>query len=198
MFAAKDRPPQGTTVSSGPAGLAAPARVNNNLPRESQMPPFPLHRSKPLAKASVFNRLRTLLAARKLQHLYFHASPHSLKNGQNITPAFPITPALSPRSCAQEKESTPLFSCAHALFGKTTGGRGEGRKSQVGRKPAPLYLNHEEDDPNASGAKCCLPPETGDGRAEPWKNGHAGRVSIPLSHGIFLAGCFHGAQDAEA
>jgi hypothetical protein len=109
MFAAKDRPPQDAAESSRPVTVAAPARINRNLCQESQMSPF------------FFSRLRALLPAQNFQHPYFQSFPHSLQYGQNITPVFPITPALFVRSCACVKVSTLLFSFACALFGKTTG-----------------------------------------------------------------------------
>src|ERR1700723_1983078 len=109
MFAAKDRPPQDAAFSSRAFTLAAPAPISSNLRQESQVPP------------RIFNGLRTLLPAQDFQHPYFHSLPHSLKNAQDITPAFPTTPALFLRSCARLQYSTPLFSSAHALFGKNTG-----------------------------------------------------------------------------
>src|ERR1700685_23113 len=115
MVATKDRPPQDSAASPRPGPLAAPARISSNLRQESQMPPFPLRRSKPVAKASVCSGLQTLLPAQKVQHLYFHSLPHSLQHEQNVTPAFPAHSALFLRSLARVQVSTLLFSCAHAL-----------------------------------------------------------------------------------
>ena len=69
----------------------------------------------------VFSRLRTLLSAQKFQSPYFHSLPHSLQQERNLTPAFPIASALFLRSCAQERKSTPLFSCACARFCRYVG-----------------------------------------------------------------------------
>src|SRR6202044_457929 len=110
MFAAKDRHSETQWPVPAPAPLAASARISSNLRQESQMPPFPLRRTASLAKASVFSSLRALLPAQRSQHSYFHSLPHSLKNAQDITPAFSITPALFLRSCARVQYSTPLFS----------------------------------------------------------------------------------------
>ena len=118
MFAAQNCWPQPDGVARISANLAAPAPISTRLRQESQIPPSLL------AVASVFSSLRTLLPAQKLQLPYFHSLPRSLKNRQNITPAFPITPALFVRSCARAHHSTLLFSCACALFHKTTGDRG--------------------------------------------------------------------------
>jgi hypothetical protein len=109
MFAAKDRPPQDAAVSSRPVTFTHPTRISSNLRRESQTPP------------SVFNRLPTLLPEQKFQHLYFHSLPHSLQYDQNVTPVFPTRSALFLRSCAQERKSTPLFSCACARFCRHVG-----------------------------------------------------------------------------
>src|ERR1700733_5269519 len=120
MFATKDRLPHGAATFPRPVTVAAPAGIISDLRQESQMPPF------------AFSSLRTLLPTQKLQGPHFHPLPHSLKNAQNITPAFPITSPLFIRSCARVQISTPLFSIAHALFVKTTGGRGGVR--------SPLFL----------------------------------------------------------
>jgi hypothetical protein len=66
--------------------------------------------------------LRTLFPAQKVQAPYFQLLPHSLKSAQNITPPFTATYALFARSWAQERESTPLFSSACALFCKNLRG----------------------------------------------------------------------------
>jgi hypothetical protein len=118
----------------------ARAQNSTSLRQDSQIPSFPLatvgpfvaasplRRSKLLAKASVFIRLRSLLSVQKLQHPYFHPLSHSLKKEQNATPVFPITPALFVRSWSNAHYSTLLFSSACALFRKTTGGRGTAAK----------------------------------------------------------------------
>jgi hypothetical protein len=111
MFAAKDRRPQDAAVSSRPGTLAAAARFRNSFRQESQKRP------------SVFSELCTLLTTQKYQRPYFHSLAHSLQQEQILTPVFPITPALFLRSCAQERKSTPLFSCACARFCRYGGGR---------------------------------------------------------------------------
>src|SRR5579862_4699327 len=109
MFAAKGRPPQDAAVSSRPGTLACPARTSGNLRQESQKRPF------------VFSDLRTLPPAQKFQRPYFHSLPHSLQQEQKLTNVFSVTSEQFLRSSAQERKSTPLFSCACALFGKATG-----------------------------------------------------------------------------
>lgn len=104
MFAAKDRLLHGAAASLRQVTDPSLACLKINFLEESQKRPC------------VFNRLRTLLPAQKLQHPYFHSVPHSLKLTANITPAFPATSPLFIRSLAQERKSTPLFSCACALF----------------------------------------------------------------------------------
>jgi hypothetical protein len=133
MLATKGRPPQDAAASRRPISLIAPARISSNLRQELQMPPLrlpqstlvakasPPRRSKPFAKASVSSRLRTLLPPQKFQRPYFHSLPHSLQHAQNITPVFPARSALFLRSCAQERKSTPLFSCACARFRRYAG-----------------------------------------------------------------------------
>src|SRR5579862_4553294 len=106
MFAAKDRPPEGAAVSSRPLTVAFSARINGDLCQDSQKRP---------------SRSRTLLPAQNFQRPYFHPLPDSLPQEQNITPVFPITPALSLRSFAQERKSTPLVSCACARFCRWVG-----------------------------------------------------------------------------
>jgi hypothetical protein len=108
MFATKDRSPQ-DLAASRPLTFAVPVPISTNPRQESQVRPF------------IFNGLRTLLPAQKFQPLHFHSLPHSLRQERNITPAFPITPALSLRSCASVQVSTPLLSGACALFVKNTG-----------------------------------------------------------------------------
>jgi len=132
MFAAKDRPQQDPAVSSRVPTIVAPAQISSDLRQKSQMPLCPLavvsplaaarslRRSEPPAKARVFSRLRTLFPAAKVQHPCFHPLPHSCHRGRNVTPVFPITPALFARSWASGQVSTPLLSCACALFVKTT------------------------------------------------------------------------------
>jgi hypothetical protein len=68
-----------------------------------------------------FNSLRTLFPAPKLQPSSFHGFPYSLTDGKNITHAFPVTSALFVRSSAQERKSTPLFSCIPARFCRYVG-----------------------------------------------------------------------------
>jgi hypothetical protein len=106
MFAAKDRPQQGAAVSPRPLTVAFSARINGDLCQDSQKRP---------------SRSRTLLPAQNFQRPYFHPLPDSLQQEQNITPVFPITPALSLRSFAQERKSTPLVSCACARFCRWVG-----------------------------------------------------------------------------
>ena len=108
MFTVKDRLPQDAVVSSRPVTIATPARISTNPSQESQTRPF------------IFNRLRTLLRAQKLQIPHFHSLPHSLQQEQSVTRAFPITPALFVRSWGSVQVSTPLLSCACALFVKNT------------------------------------------------------------------------------
>ena len=117
MFTVKDRLPQDAVVSSRPVTIATPARISTNPRQESQTRPF------------IFNRLRTLLRAQKLQIPHFHSLPHSLQQEQSVTRAFPITPALFVPSWASVGVSTPLLSCACALFVKTT------REGVGGRTP---------------------------------------------------------------
>src|SRR5579862_2717007 len=71
-----------------------------------------------------------------LQHsqkrpLHFQHLAHSFTSAKNITLAFPFTSALFLHSFAQERKSTPLLSCACALFQKSTGGGGGGGESQA-------------------------------------------------------------------
>jgi hypothetical protein len=104
MFAAKDHRPQGVVAYPGSAIAPAPADISGNLRQESQIHPF------------VFNRLRTLWSSQILQLAYFQSPTHSLPHTQNVTTAFTITSPLFVRSSAQERKSTPLVSCACALF----------------------------------------------------------------------------------
>lgn len=109
MCAAKDRPPRDAAASCRPVTFAAPARINSNLRQESQIRPF------------IFNRLRTLLPEQKLQPAHFQLLTHSLMHAKNVTAAFPITSTLFLRSFAPERKSTPLVSCACALFWRNGG-----------------------------------------------------------------------------
>src|SRR5580698_8277872 len=105
MSAAKDRPPHDAAASSRPWTLTAPVSTSSSSVRqESKIHPF------------VFNRLRTLCSSQILQLAYFQSPTHSLPHAQNITTAFTVTSTLFVRSLAQERKSTPLVSCACALF----------------------------------------------------------------------------------
>jgi hypothetical protein len=104
MFAAKDRLQHNAAASSRPVTLAAPARISDNLRRESQNRPF------------LFNRLRTLWPPQNPLAAYFQSPAPSLAHKQNITTAFPTTSALFVLSFAQERKSTPLLSSACAQF----------------------------------------------------------------------------------
>ncbi len=149
MFATRDRPPCGAAASSRPATLAAPARISSNLRQESQIRPCLLAVASPLSVASllavarhpavssVFNRLRTLWPTRNLQPTYFQSPTHSLQRERKLTHLFTITSPLFVRSSAQERKSTPLVSCACALFRTPPGGRGGGAKAQS-ESPRPI------------------------------------------------------------
>jgi hypothetical protein len=63
---------------------------------------------------------RTLLRAPIRQPMPYQWLAHSLMQSQNITLAVPVSYALFVRSCAAGRKSTPLLSCACALFAKTT------------------------------------------------------------------------------
>jgi hypothetical protein len=119
MFATKVRPPRDAGAATRPSPSPPQPESIANFCQEPQTPPF------------VFSSLRTLLPMQKFQHLYFHSLRHSLQYEQNITPAFPITPALSLRSSASEQKLTALLSCACALFRKTTREGGTPSTTQV-------------------------------------------------------------------
>ena len=168
MFAAKDRALREAALSCRPVALAAPTRISTDFRQESQTPPLPLVIASPLlvaslravaspvAEAGVFSNLRTLLPAQNFQRLCFHSLPHSLNNAQNITPVFPIAPALFARSCARVQYSTLLFSCACALFGKTTGGRGYLRNENLPARPLPRSaVRHDFDVGPIMGLRGC-------------------------------------------
>ena len=70
----------------------------------------------------VSSSLRALFLAENLQPSSFHALPHSFARRKNVTPTFQVTSPLLPRSLAQERKSTPLLSCACALFREKGGG----------------------------------------------------------------------------
>jgi hypothetical protein len=171
MFAAKDRPPHDAAASSRPVTLATPTRTGGNLRQESRIRPFMiavagrfavaslLRRSEPLAKTSVFNKLRTLLPAQKLQPAYFQSPTQSLTHTKNITAAFPVTSALFIRSFAQERKSTPLFSSAYARFCRKWG-----YLQNSVRILTVNILYYLDSLPSPLGAACTFsPPKTGCG-----------------------------------
>jgi hypothetical protein len=109
MFTATDRPRQDAAASSSPSTLVGPAGISSKSRQASENCLF------------LFSVLRALLPAPKRQAPCFHLLPHSFKLLQNVTPIFPITSTLFVRSFAQERRSTPLFSCIPALFRENVG-----------------------------------------------------------------------------
>ena len=69
---------------------------------------------------SILNTVRTLSPASNPQPFRFHTPAHRFTSHERVTRAFSITSALLARSFANVQVSTPLFSCAHALFVKNT------------------------------------------------------------------------------
>jgi hypothetical protein len=117
MFAAKDRPPQDAASPSHPGTFASPARflpTSDCSSLNCGCPQAPRRRR--------VSSLRTLLPAQNFQPTQFQSLPHSLQQEKNTTPAFPVTSELFLRSFAQERKSTPLFSCACAQFRRYVGG----------------------------------------------------------------------------
>jgi len=72
----------------------------------------------------IFSTLRTLCPARKPQPTHCHRLTHSLLVAKVITRAFPIGSRFFRRFVAPERNVTPLFACACALFRKNTRGGG--------------------------------------------------------------------------
>jgi len=102
MFAAKDRPPQDSAVSSRPVTFAAPARISSSLRQH-------LQNARPLFSY----RCKTLLP----EPPCFDIDTKPPGGGGTLTS---VTRARFIRSCASVQVSTPLFSCAHTLFCKNT------------------------------------------------------------------------------
>ena len=87
------------------------------LPRP-QVVPFDQEREYP---SCVLSSLRNLFLAQKLQPSHSQELAHSFTHATNLTPAFPCTSPLFVRSFASVRKSTPLLSCAYALFCKNMG-----------------------------------------------------------------------------
>jgi hypothetical protein len=102
MFAAKDRPLQDSAVSFRPVTFTAPARISSN-PRQH------LQNARPLFSYSYGLLLPQLPC--------FEIHARCPGGGGSLASA---TRALFIRSCASVQVSTPLFSCACALFCKNT------------------------------------------------------------------------------
>ena len=111
MFAAaKRRPAHHAARLSGLFASATPNRVPPSLTHTHQN----AHERK--TAPFVSSSLRTLFPAPNLQPSSFHALAHSFAHRKNITLSFPVTSAPFVRSLARVQHSTPLFSCACALF----------------------------------------------------------------------------------
>src|ERR1700733_11231790 len=108
MFTAKDQPAQHGAPIHRPDRSPGTLRPSANLGNTHENAPF------------IFSDLRTLFRPRNPQTQHLHSLAHSLTHSKNVTPAFPSTSALFLRSCASVQCSTPLLSCACALFVKNT------------------------------------------------------------------------------
>jgi DNA-binding MarR family transcriptional regulator len=94
-----------TAIACTPTTLAPTHKCALELPNEPRL----------------FNNFRTLRYARNLQPSYYQKLAHSLAQAQNVTPAFPASSTLFPRSSAQERKLTPAFSIISALFREKVG-----------------------------------------------------------------------------
>lgn len=71
----------------------------------------------------IFSSFRTLPRTRNLQHYCYPLLANSFTHRQSISLVFPVGSLLFLRSSAQERKSTPLVSCACALFWRNGGSR---------------------------------------------------------------------------
>jgi hypothetical protein len=141
MFAPQDRPlasPAGRSASSCPlppaTGIPPSAK---DVPPQAQAPLSSIagnSRAKSARRALFVRSLAQVQNATPLfsgagtffsphvsrQTLPLQAVAHSLASIKIITSTFPIISRLFVRSCARVQYSTPLLSCACALFCKTT------------------------------------------------------------------------------
>ena len=69
---------------------------------------------------SILNNSRPLFPASNPQPSHFQAPAHSFAHHKKLTLAFPISSPLFARSLTNVQHSTPLLSCAPALFVKNT------------------------------------------------------------------------------
>src|SRR5579862_8325642 len=108
MFVTKARP-QDAALSCRPADSAKGPRSSANFGNTRKNAPF------------IFSSLRTLFPTPNPQTSHLHPLADSFKYSKDVTPAFPVTSALFPRSFAQERKSTPLLSSACARFCRYVG-----------------------------------------------------------------------------
>ena len=139
MFAAKGCLLYDTAAFRRPGTFAAPARL-----LQTSDPGSPNCSRPQEPKRRRVSSLHTPLPAQNFQPTHFQSLPHSLTQARNITPAFPSASGLFLRSSAQERKSTPLFSCACARFFRYRGvgakAPAPGAKVPGPRRPRPEAL----------------------------------------------------------
>jgi hypothetical protein len=120
MFVGKEHPLQSSDPVRHPAPSPAPAHTLLSFDHERENASF------------ILNILRTPFLAPKLQPSHSQKLAHSFTDTRNVTPAFPVTSALSLHSFVGLRNSTPVFSSAPALFVKSTR-EGVGAKANSSR-----------------------------------------------------------------
>src|SRR5579862_3086867 len=123
MFVGKEHPLQSSCPGRHPAPSSAPAHTSPRFDQERENASF------------ILSNLHALFLAQKPQPSHSQKLAHSFTHAENLTPAFPTISALSLRSSAGVRKSSPVFSCAPALFVKSTR-EGVGAKAHTPRFPA--------------------------------------------------------------